>query len=123
MFPGGLRTQGPLSDLNGPWPRVMKTAGLVNDTANELKRTPSPPVLRRTFYTTVVKLTLSHDIADILTGHSLGTIRDTYNIGPQESPIVIQVSQDAADWPAAAMTGVEVQAGVKVTKQAKAGTA
>ena len=66
---------------------MMEAAELVNDTTNELKRTPSPHDLRRTFYTTVVKLTLSHDIADILTGHSLGTIRDTYSIDPHESPI------------------------------------
>ncbi len=123
VFPGRLRTQKPLVGLPKMWARVMKAADLVNDTTNELKRTPSPHDLRRTFYSTVVKLTLSHDIADILTGHSLGTIRDTYSIDPHESPIVIQASQDAADWLLAAMSGQKVKPGVKVSQKAQTGTA
>lgn len=113
VFPGRFEDS-PIVGLSKMWERVVKAAGLVNETTNELKRTPSPHDLRRTFYSTVVKLTLSHDIADILTGHKLPTIRETYSIDPHESPIVIQASQDASDWLAAAMAGVEVQVGVKV---------
>ncbi len=65
-------------------------------------------------YTTVVKLTMSFDVADILTGHKLPDIREIYGIDPHESPIVIQASQDAADWIAAAMVGAKVKAGVRV---------
>lgn len=118
VFPGRKRTQGPRVNLKDPWALVMKAAGLVNDTTNELTRTPTPHDLRRTFYSTVAKLTMSYNIADILTGHSLGTIRETYGIDPHESPLVIQASQDAADWLAAAMAGQEVQVGVKVAPAA-----
>lgn len=114
VFPGRLRSKSPIVGLAHMWTRVVKAAQLVDVTLHDL---------RRTFYSTVTKLTMSFDVADILTGHSLPKVRRVYGIDPHESPIVIQASQDASDWIAAAMAGHEVKPGVKVVKKAKAGTA
>ena len=105
LFPGWVEDQAVVG-LAKMWSRVLAKA--------DLKTSTSPHDLRRTFYTTVVKLTASFDIADILTGHSVPKIRATYGINPEEAPAMIQASQDAADWIAAAMAGKEVKAGVKV---------
>ena len=70
-----------------------------------------------------IMLPMSFDVADILTGHKLPDIRRVYGIDPQESHIVIQANQDAANWIAAAMAGEKVKPGVKVAQKAKAGTA
>lgn len=109
LFPGWVENK-PMVGLAKMWARVITEAKLKN---------VSPHDLRRTFYTTVVKLTMSFDVADILTGHSLPKIRATYGIAPEESPVVVNASQDAADWIVAAMAGKKVKAGVKVTKEEK----
>jgi integrase len=115
VFPGWVENK-PMVGLAKMWARLLAEAKI---------QTASPHDLRRTFYTAVVKLTMSFDVADILTGHSLPKIRATYGIAPEESPVVAQASQDAADWIAAAMAGKSVKPGVKVAKDEKgqAGTA
>ena len=123
VFPGKLVTigevkkQGPIVGLAKMWSRVMKTAGLLHAT-----NTPVPHDLRRTFQTVCIDLGYTTAIGDILLGHSLGAIRDTY-IRLDTDGVLGLASTDTSNWIAAAMAGKKVKPYEKITSKAKAGTA
>jgi integrase len=114
MFPGYKENSHIVGD-GKMWDRVVLSAGLVNVTPHDL---------RRTFMSVCTELGYPMTIGDALLGHSLGKIRDTYvHLGSEG--IMATASQETADWIAAAMAGKKVKAGVKMAKAEKdqAGTA
>jgi integrase len=106
VFPG-RKLSGPIVGLAKMWARVMESAHLIDVTPHDL---------RRTFMSTSMELGYPAAIGDSLLGHSLGKIRDTYvNLGSEG--IMATASQETADWIAAALAGVQVRPGVKVTQK------
>jgi len=65
------RTGKALGGFSTSWQRIIKTAKIIGSTPHDL---------RRTFSTTCMELGNAPAIADLLLGHSLGKIRDTYNV-------------------------------------------
>lgn len=123
LFPGKLVTigdvkkQGPIVGLAKMWSRVMKAAGLLHST-----NTPVPHDLRRTFQTVCIDLGYTAAIGDILLGHSLGAIRDTY-IRLDTDGVLGLASTDTSNWIAAAMAGKKVKPYEKVAQKTQVGTA
>jgi len=64
--------------------------------------------------TTLAELGYPQSIGDVLLGHSLGKIRDTYTNLSMDG-ILSTASEDAAQWIAAAMRGEKPKNGAKVT--------
>lgn len=127
-FPGHVLMK-PLVNLEKSWLKVRDEAGLGGK--KKVKKVPrkgpepgskAPRLhdLRRTFYRAVVALTGLYDVADVLTGHKLPKIKDTYGSDQALMPTFVQASADAGAWIAAALAGENPAPGVKVGHQAQA---
>ena len=81
------RTGEPQKGFSKSWQRVMAAAAIVGATPHDL---------RRTFSTTCMELGTHPAIADLLLGHSLGRIRDTYNVIGSNG-ILAEASQKTAN--------------------------
>ncbi len=106
VFPG-LVAGKPIQGLRNMWLRVLARKGCNLGDA-------TPHDLRRTFMTTLAELGYPQSIGDVLLGHSLGKIRDTYTNLSMDG-ILSTASEDAAQWIAAAMRGEKPKNGAKVT--------
>lgn len=117
VFPGrgteksGL--DGCIVGLTKMWSRLLGKSGI---------RDATPHDLRRTFMSTLCELGHPKFVGDVLLGHSLGTIGDTYTVLGTDG-ILATASQETSDWIAAAMAGKKVKPGVKFGKKPGAATA
>ncbi|MBP1626451.1 MAG: integrase family protein [Holophagaceae bacterium] len=104
----------PLVGLARMWKRICENGG-----ASLAEVTPHD--LRRSFMSTCTELGNTPAIGDILLGHSLGKIRDTY-VNLQPDGILAITSQMTADWIASAVRGESPKIGqkVKAAKRPKA---
>lgn len=70
--------------------------------------------LRRTFNSVCASLGFPPQAFDLLLGHRLGGVRDTYTVMSAGEGLLAQASEDTAQWIAAAMRGENPKVGVKV---------
>lgn len=96
----------------GKWVgRVIKESDLPGWTLHDL---------RRTFNSVCAGLGFPPQAFDLLLGHRLGGVRDTYTVMGAGVGLLAQASEDTAQWIAAAMRGENPKSGEKVSaEQAK----
>ncbi len=104
IFPGRLIDR-PANGFGKVWKRIRESAGLQGFKQHDL---------RHTFETNCVELGHPVVIGDILLGHSLGRIRDTY-LSLRPDGVMARASQETADWIAAAMAGANPKVGEKIS--------
>ncbi len=106
----GFKKGGHLVGLERVWLRLREDAGLDATSKEGEVRLHD---FRRTYHTVCVELGFGKMVGDLLLGHSVGKIHDTYT-NVSSVGILLQASTEVSNWLAAALAGMDPQVGKKV---------
>lgn len=106
VFPG-LNADAAFQGFGKWWSRIKEASKLPNFTPHDL---------RRTFNSTCAGLGFPPQAFDLLLGHRLGGVKDTYTILGAGIGLLAQASEDTAAWIHAAIHGKNPKPGEKIVK-------